>query len=97
MRSWGPVGKDLDEGRIGLSRLSRPSCLKIAAMRRALPIALAVALAAAIAIPRAQMRVAPVDVLQGHVALGLALRHLANVGIVMKPPRIPTTKTTACS
>src|SRR5262245_38888157 len=71
------------------SCLSGPSCRKIAAMRRALPIALAVALAAAIVIPRAQMRVAPVDVLQGHVALGLALRHLANVGIVMEATAHP--------
>src|SRR5262245_7976252 len=33
--------------------------------------------------PRAQMRVVPVDEEQGHVALGLALRHLANAGIFM--------------
>jgi LmbE family N-acetylglucosaminyl deacetylase len=58
-------------------------------MRRALPIALAVALAAAFVVPRAQLRVAPVDVLQGHVALGLALRHLANVGIVMEATAHP--------
>jgi LmbE family N-acetylglucosaminyl deacetylase len=31
----------------------------------------------------AQMRVTPVDELQGHVALGLALRHLSNAGIFM--------------
>jgi hypothetical protein len=29
------------------------------------------------------MRVVPVDEAQGHVALGLALRHLANSGIYM--------------
>src|SRR5437868_8834137 len=40
-------------------------------------------LSALIAIPRAQMRAIPIDEAQGHVALGLALRHLANVGIVM--------------
>ena len=34
-------------------------------------------------VPRAQMRVVPVDEEQGHVALGLALRHLANTGIFM--------------
>src|ERR1700716_3929127 len=34
-------------------------------------------------IPTAQMRVVPIDQEQGHVALGLALRHLANVGISM--------------
>jgi LmbE family N-acetylglucosaminyl deacetylase len=33
--------------------------------------------------PRAQMRVVPIDMEQGHVALGLALRHLANTGIYM--------------
>src|SRR5438067_1433499 len=33
--------------------------------------------------PRAQMRVVPLDEEQGHVALGLALRHLGNVGIFM--------------
>jgi LmbE family N-acetylglucosaminyl deacetylase len=39
--------------------------------------------------PRAQMRVVPVDVEQGHVALGLALRHLANVGIFMQADAHP--------
>ena len=34
-------------------------------------------------VPRAQMRVVPIDDYQGHVALGLALRHLANTGIFM--------------
>jgi LmbE family N-acetylglucosaminyl deacetylase len=34
-------------------------------------------------LPRAQMRVVPIDEEQGHVALGLALRHLSNVGIFM--------------
>ena len=33
--------------------------------------------------PRAQMRVVPVDGQEGHVALGLALRHLNNAGIFM--------------
>jgi LmbE family N-acetylglucosaminyl deacetylase len=33
--------------------------------------------------PRAQMRVVPVDEEQGHVALGLAIRHLTNTGIFM--------------
>src|SRR5262245_43506720 len=37
----------------------------------------------AIAAPRAQLRVVPVDDVQGHVALGLALRHLNNTGIFM--------------
>src|ERR1700737_1268581 len=40
-------------------------------------------LAAVSLVPRAQMRVVPLDDQQGHVALGLALRHLANVGISM--------------
>jgi LmbE family N-acetylglucosaminyl deacetylase len=35
------------------------------------------------------MRVVPVDEQQGHVALGLALRHLANVGIVMEATAHP--------
>ena len=34
-------------------------------------------------VPRAQMRVVPVDEEQGHVALGLAIRHLTNTGIFM--------------
>ena len=42
-----------------------------------------VLLAAFITIPPAQMRVVPLDEEQGHVALGLALRHLSNVGIFM--------------
>src|SRR5580765_2964798 len=58
-------------------------------MKRALLIAPAVALAVAIVHPRAQMRVVPVDEQQGHVALGLALRHLANVGIVMEATAHP--------
>ena len=33
--------------------------------------------------PRAQLRVVPVDEEGGHVALGLALRHLANTGILL--------------
>jgi LmbE family N-acetylglucosaminyl deacetylase len=40
-------------------------------------------LAAFAIVPQAQMRVVPVDEEQGHVALGLALRHLANAGIYM--------------
>ena len=42
-----------------------------------------VILSALIALPVAQMRVAPLDEEQGHVALGLELRHLANTGIFM--------------
>src|SRR5579863_1740832 len=42
-----------------------------------------VLLAAFSTIPTAQMRVVPLDEEQGHVALGLVLRHLANVGILM--------------
>jgi LmbE family N-acetylglucosaminyl deacetylase len=37
----------------------------------------------AVLAPRAQMRVVPLDDDQGHVALGLALRHLGNTGIFM--------------
>src|SRR6185369_15830950 len=36
-----------------------------------------------ITVPRAQMRVVPIDEEHGHVALGLALRHLVNTGIFM--------------
>jgi LmbE family N-acetylglucosaminyl deacetylase len=39
--------------------------------------------------PRAQMRVVPVDEEQGHVALGLALRHLGNTGIFMNATAHP--------
>ena len=51
--------------------------------------AAALAFVIAIAAPRAQMRVTPLDTQQGHVALGLALRHLANVGIVMEATAHP--------
>ncbi|MGE3959041.1 MAG: PIG-L family deacetylase [Vicinamibacterales bacterium] len=34
-------------------------------------------------VPTAQMRVTPIDEVQGHAALGLALRHLGNAGIFM--------------
>src|SRR3954447_6632206 len=37
----------------------------------------------AVSVPTAQMRVTPIDDMQGHVALGLALRHLGNAGIFM--------------
>jgi len=36
-----------------------------------------------VVLPSAQMRVTPIDELQGHAALGLALRHLGNAGIFM--------------
>src|SRR5947207_3264285 len=42
-----------------------------------------VLLSALIALPAAQMRVVPLDEVQGHVALGLALRHLSNTGIFL--------------
>jgi GlcNAc-PI de-N-acetylase len=40
-------------------------------------------------VPRAQMRVSPLDDEQGHVALGLALRHLANTGVFMNATAHP--------
>src|SRR3954452_13898882 len=40
-------------------------------------------LSALITVPVAQMRVVPLDDEQGHVALGLVLRHLGNTGIFM--------------
>src|SRR6266496_2609907 len=51
-------------------------------MRRSFLSAL-ISLLALAPIPTAQMRVVPLDEEQGHVALGLALRHLGNVGIFM--------------
>src|SRR5437588_10283912 len=57
-------------------------------MKRVLLSSLAILLAL-IALPRAQMRVVPVDEEQGHVALGLALRHLANTGIFMEATAHP--------
>jgi LmbE family N-acetylglucosaminyl deacetylase len=47
------------------------------------------AVAVGVVAPRAQMRVTPLDTQQGHVALGLALRHLTNVGIVMEATAHP--------
>src|SRR5438128_6135304 len=46
-------------------------------------------LTALITFPVAQMRVVPIDEEQGHVALGLALRHLANTGIAMQATAHP--------
>jgi len=51
-------------------------------MKRVLTVALVI-LISALTLPQAQMRVAPLDLEQGHVALGLALRHLQNTGIFM--------------
>ncbi len=51
-------------------------------MKRMLVLAAALVAAAGL-VPRAQMRVVPVDEEQGHVALGLALRHLGNAGVFM--------------
>ncbi|MCC7417128.1 MAG: PIG-L family deacetylase [Acidobacteria bacterium] len=39
--------------------------------------------------PRAQMRAVPLDGREGHVALGLALRHLGNAGIFMQATAHP--------
>src|ERR1041385_6270311 len=63
---------------------------RIALMKRLVPPSLAaVALSLGVGAPHAQLRVSPVDEQQGHVALGLALRHLANVGIVMEATAHP--------
>src|ERR1051326_3974212 len=51
-------------------------------MRR-VSLALLLLLSALIAVPSSQMRVVPLDDERGHVALGLALRHLSNAGIFM--------------
>lgn len=57
-------------------------------MKRAV-LASALLTLAVLTVPRAQMRVVPLDELQGHVALGLALRHLANTGIAMNATAHP--------
>src|SRR5256885_9978424 len=57
-------------------------------MKRFIPAALAV-LGLAIVVPSAQMRVTPLDMPQGHTALGLVLRHLGNAGIVMEATAHP--------
>src|SRR6476661_3762114 len=51
-------------------------------MKRHFWLAVAV-LVALVTVPAAQMKVVPVDEEQGHTALGLSLRHLANAGIYM--------------
>jgi len=51
-------------------------------MRRFIP-GIPVILLALVSRPAAQLHVVPLDEEQGHVALGLALRHLGNVGIFM--------------
>src|SRR5689334_6282670 len=57
-------------------------------MKRTIIAVHALAVAALVA-PSAQLRVVPVDEAQGHVALGLALRHLANTGIFMQATAHP--------
>ena len=83
------IGRTGSKGRKGrIPCPSRPSAhpappaCKIARMKRYFLLAAAFLAAFAI-VPQAQMRVVPVDEEQGHVALGLALRHLANAGIYM--------------
>src|SRR5947199_7122250 len=49
---------------------------------RSLLLAAIIAISAALG-SRAQMRVVPLDEERGHVALGLALRHLGNTGILL--------------
>jgi LmbE family N-acetylglucosaminyl deacetylase len=51
-------------------------------MKRSLLVGIVLA-AMSLTVPLAQMRVVPVDEEQGHVALGLALRHLNNTGVFM--------------
>src|SRR5476649_2737081 len=57
-------------------------------MKRLFLISLCAALAF-VTVPSAQMRVVPVDLEQGHVGLGLALRHLGNIGIFMQADAHP--------
>src|SRR6476660_2838817 len=63
-------------------------------MKRVILSSVLVFLALAI-IPNAQMRVVPLDEEQGHVALGLALRHLANTGIFMHTTAHPDDENSA--
>src|SRR5215475_15991959 len=58
-------------------------------MKRLLSLAVGAFACLALALPRAQMRVVPVDEQQGHVALGLLLRHLGNTGIFMQATAHP--------
>src|SRR5438132_14214310 len=51
-------------------------------MRRAF-VAAGGVLAAFLSVPHAQLRVVPLDEMGGHIALGLALRHLSNAGIFL--------------
>src|SRR4051794_22702350 len=51
-------------------------------MKRHLSLAIGVLVALA-TVPQAQMRVVPLDEEHGHVALGLALRHLKNAGVFL--------------
>src|SRR3954468_21490199 len=51
-------------------------------MKRHIIVGISVLIGLAV-LPHAQMRVVPLDEEQGHVALGLALRHLGNAGVLM--------------
>src|SRR5579864_1979137 len=54
------------------------------------PLLLSLSLLAVVAAkPIAQMRVVPADAEGGHMALGLALRHLANTGVLMQATAHP--------
>src|SRR4051812_7570582 len=64
------------------SHPSRPSCQYHQLMKRSL-LTFFITVSALITFPTAQMRVVPLDDEQGHVALGLVLRHLGNTGIFM--------------
>src|SRR3954463_2081820 len=57
-------------------------------VKRASLLAAVVALAL-VEVPFAQMRVRPIDLEDGSVALGLALRHLANTGVFMQATAHP--------
>jgi LmbE family N-acetylglucosaminyl deacetylase len=57
-------------------------------MKRTLPVVAALVATVGLGLG-AQMRVVPVDGEQGHVALGLALRHLANTGVYMNADAHP--------
>src|SRR5262249_12700038 len=69
-----------------VTSLTCPTCLTHLAYNRPMKrvlLASALLASALITLPHAQMRVVPIDEEHGHVALGLAIRHLANVVIFM--------------
>src|SRR5688572_26249784 len=70
-------------------RRGAPASYKIPRMRRLLLIFCFLSIAVGYGVLPAQMRVVPLDEEQGHVALGLVLRHLGNTGIFLQATAHP--------